>query len=329
MKAKSLPIFFLLFGLLPLKARTIHFAGRTWFVRSGYGGPGPNYWSDSPQSVWVDSSGALHLKIRYENGTWYCSEVFTEAYADYGMHRFYANTRIDSLDPNAVFAFFLYANDTTEIDIEFSRWGDPNSWFNAQYVVQPWYMPGNIERFPMQLNGPYSTHSIHWLPDSVVFKSIHGHYPEPPSPGYLIRQWTYRGMDNPSAAESLRLHINLWLYQGNPPSDGAEVEVIVQTLDTPSEVVERFNHSLEETEPQIRYVLGPPPRVILQLPAEEPLIIRLIDPMGRIREILRDQERKNRGIYILPLRQKPAGIYFLQVRTPVRLYTQKLLFFSN
>jgi hypothetical protein len=35
-------------------SRTITFAGRSWEVKSGTGGPGPNNWSDSASSVWVD-----------------------------------------------------------------------------------------------------------------------------------------------------------------------------------------------------------------------------------------------------------------------------------
>ena len=102
---------------------TIQFAERTWFVRTGNGPPGPNHWSDSPQNVWVDGNGALHLKIRYSGGTWYCSEVSSQNTTRYGMHRFYADCRLDSLDRNVVVGLFLYANDTTEVDMEFAKWG--------------------------------------------------------------------------------------------------------------------------------------------------------------------------------------------------------------
>jgi hypothetical protein len=118
--------------------RIIKFAGRLWVVKSGdRRGPGPNCWSDSEQSVWVDENGWLHLRIRKENGRWYCAEVFTREYTCYGLHCFYTIGRLDNLDPNVVFAPFLYKDDRTEIDIEFTRWGEPNSQSNGQYVVQP------------------------------------------------------------------------------------------------------------------------------------------------------------------------------------------------
>ena len=101
--------------------RIIEFAGRQWIVKSGCGrGPGPNCWSDSKESVWVES-GQLHLKIREVNNTWHAAEVYTEACTKYGRHRFSTVTRLDSFDPNVVAALFLYRNDETEIDIEFSK----------------------------------------------------------------------------------------------------------------------------------------------------------------------------------------------------------------
>jgi len=124
----------------------------------------------------------------------------------------------------------------TEIDIEFAKWGQPNPADNAQYVVQPWDKPGNLEPFLMALNGDYSTHYINWQASSIHFKSIHGHHPEPSTPDHLIYEWLYIGSDIPAAEEALRVHINLWLFQGNPPSDGQEVEVIVKDADLPSKV---------------------------------------------------------------------------------------------
>ncbi len=106
--------------------RTIHFANCTWYVKSGYWGPGPNHFSDSDQSVWVDDQGRLHLKIRQQGTTWYCAEVYTTGFTSYGEHRFLVDGRIDLLDRNIVLGLFTYANDASEIDIEFSRWGDPN-----------------------------------------------------------------------------------------------------------------------------------------------------------------------------------------------------------
>jgi hypothetical protein len=209
-------------------ARTITFAGLDWEVRSETGGPGPNNWSDSADSVWVDATGQLHLRIRSAGETtWYCSEIRSASTTRHGMHRFYTASRIDNLDKNVVFSPFLYLDDHTEMDIEFSRW-QSSSPPNAQFVVQPApYTSSNRRQFTVSLEGDYSTHYIDWRPASVHFKSFHGHYEEPPSPDLLIQDWTYTGGANPSDSQGLRVHINLWLIGGLPPSDGREVEVVV------------------------------------------------------------------------------------------------------
>ena len=228
-------IILLLVALIPaaLDARTITFAGREWEVRSGYGGPGPNSWSDSEESVWLDADGMLHLKIREVDGIWNCAEVTSVVPTRYGMHRFYAIGRLDSLDRNVVFAPFLYKNDLTEIDIEFTKWGIEDYTDIGQFVVQPWYEEENIERFPAELTGLYTTHYIDWHHSWILFKSIHDHYEEPPEEWYLIHEWLYTGDDIPKRGENLRIHINLWLFNGVPPSDGQEVEVIIAGADLP------------------------------------------------------------------------------------------------
>lgn len=215
--------------------RMIEFAKRQWFVKSGHRhGPGPNSWSGSEQSVWVDENGWLHLRIREENGIWYCAEVYTKEPTVYGLHRFYTVSRLDNLDQNVVFAPFLYKDDQTEIDIEFSRWGEPNPSGNAQYVVQPWDNRGNLTRFLMVLDSDHTTHTINWQADSIRFQSIYGPDAGSPDAGRLIHEWFYTGDDIPREAKQLRVHINLWLHQGHPPSDGREVEVIVKTVDFPA-----------------------------------------------------------------------------------------------
>jgi hypothetical protein len=219
--------------------RTIEFVGRQWVVKSGYGGPGANYWSDSEESVWVDSSGQLHLKIREVNGTWYCAEVYTKACTQYGIHRFYVikdDPLLDNLDKNVVAALFLYRDDQTEVDIEFAKWGVQGPDYNAQYVVQPWDTPGNRERFLMTLSETDTTHYIDWGASAIQFKSIHGHYQEPPDATHLIHEWLYVGDDIPVEEECLRIHISLWLYQGNPPSHGQEVEIIVKDAQLPKRI---------------------------------------------------------------------------------------------
>ena len=137
----------------PAILRTITFSGYDWNVKSceTLAGPGPNYFSDREEDVWVDEDGQLHLKITKRNGRWYCTEVFTEASLGYGKYIFYVASRVDQLDKNIVLGLFTW-DDTApehncrEIDIEFAKWGKETN-DNAQYVVQPWDSPENIHTF--------------------------------------------------------------------------------------------------------------------------------------------------------------------------------------
>jgi len=238
--------------------RMIEFAGWQWFVKSGCGlGPGPNCWSDSEESVWVDDREQLHLKIRKIGDTWHAAEVYTVACTQYGMHRFFMDGPLDNLDKNVVAAPFLYKDDFTEIDIEFAKWGEENPPTNAQYVVQPWDNPGNQETFSMPLTGTLSTHYIDWSASSIQFKSIQGHHEEPPSEAHLIHTWVYTGPDNPAQEECLKVHINLWLYRGNPPSDGQEAEIIVQDVELPPklEVIKQASSALVQPGVPLTYTI--------------------------------------------------------------------------
>ncbi len=204
--------------------RTVAFAGYTWTVKSGYGGPGSNYWSDSSESVWVDDNGQLHLKVRYENGVWYCSEVYLQKSLGYGKYIFHMATRPDLLKPMLVNGLFLYQRDQREVDIEFTKWGDPARTNNAQYVVSPSKQSGHMYRFPLSLGNDTSTHTIQWTSSTLQFQSYDG--------DNLVQDWTYSG----SSTKALRLgqeilHINLWIYGSPPIGVSCEQEIIIADFD--------------------------------------------------------------------------------------------------
>ncbi len=225
----------LLTGSPFISARTIHFAGVDWHVKGGGPwGPGPNYWSDSEQSVWLDDSGRLHLKIRKENNIWYCAEVNTMDYTTYGEHRFLVEGQVDRMDRNIVLGLFVYADDTHEIDIEYAKWGDPNKEDVGSYTVQPYTTSGNQHTFASPLDSAKSTHFFDWQPANVSFGSMQGlYYGAPPSPNDYIEQWVYSGGDIPSSRDNLHTHINLWLMNGAPPTDLSVLEIIITDVIQP------------------------------------------------------------------------------------------------
>ncbi len=213
--------------------RTVEFSGYTWKVKAGAYpvGPGPNYFSDRPEDVWVDGSGQLHLTVTYQDSRWYCTEVVLSDTLGYGAYTFTLAGRVDQLDKNVVLGLFTWDEKAPEynyreIDVEFSRWGEEGG-LNSQYVVQPWSHAGNRYRFDTALEGVYSTHRFNWSNDRVDFASYQGHRP---NLGGLIQSWVYTGTDVPPSGEE-NVRMNLWLFNGTPPSDGQAVEVVIESFE--------------------------------------------------------------------------------------------------
>ncbi|MCW3998820.1 MAG: glycoside hydrolase family 16 protein [Candidatus Bathyarchaeota archaeon] len=210
---------------------TIQFSGYTWYIENSQqrAHPGPNYWSSSPQNVWVDSNGYLHLKITYSNGRWNCAEVTCTQTFGYGTYVFYLASRTDNLDKNVVLGLFAYKDDWHEVDIEFSKWGESNyrnGWFTVQ--PKPYVEDRNQRSFNFQLYGDYTTHYFKWTPKSVYFESFGGHYPLGSEPaGNIIKSFT---SNSQVSATGVKAHMNLWLYNGQAPSNGQPVEIVIKSF---------------------------------------------------------------------------------------------------
>jgi len=211
------------------EARTVEFSGYTWAVKNvPLGGPGPNRWSDSTDSVWVDAEGKLHLKVRQIAGQWYSSEVTMQQSLSYGRYEFMLETNTETYDPGIVAGLFTYRNDTEEIDIELTQFGNaaaPTGWYN----IQPYFHAGNQETFDLNLSGDFTSHRFDWAADAIDFRSLHGHYVEPPHEGFVINQWRYAGADIPPDLNE-KVHINLWQFQGLAPGNGLEHELIIKSF---------------------------------------------------------------------------------------------------
>ena len=214
-------------------SRTIHFSGYFWHVRNNAtrrGGPGPNYFSDRRENVWLDGRGRLHLRAVKRGGRWYCAEIFTAKSFGYGTYTFTLASRVDRIDRNAVLGLFTWDDSAPayayrEIDIEFSRWGERRA-RNAQYVVQPWQHAGNEHRFNLALSNIYSVHSFRWSATRVLFSSSRG---RTPNTAGALQTWAYSGADVPPAGAG-HARINLWLVDGKPPSNGRSAEIVVKAF---------------------------------------------------------------------------------------------------
>lgn len=202
---------------------TLFFSGYAWNIRNdNLSNPGPNDWSNSPQNVWIDSNGWLHLKITNNNGKWYCAEVNTKQTLGYGTYSFCLASKIDDLDKNVVLGLFSYKDDDHEVDIEFSRWGN-NFSNNSCYTVQPAPYKSGItyKSFNASIDDAFSSHYFLWNRDGIYFESYEGDY------STLINSfYCSRNID----PEGVRAIMNLWLFEGLPPTDGNSVEIIIKSF---------------------------------------------------------------------------------------------------
>jgi hypothetical protein len=236
-------------GTALVGAKEITFAGHTWTVRSGQGGPGPNAWNEN--NVWLDAAGRLHLKIAHRDGAWSCAEVTMRERLGFGRYEFQTTGRLDQFDDNIVLGLFNYPtrdvgpDATHEIDIEFARWGKAS---NPMGNFTVWPVEPGLKQvsktFPFVLAGEDSTHRFDWDRSRIMFRSVNGHRGNEDRP---LAEWTYSPPEPARliSPQPMPVHLNLWLFQGRPPKNGQEVEVVIRD----------FKHTPDDSE---HATSGPP-----------------------------------------------------------------------
>ncbi|MBS3793264.1 hypothetical protein KGY77_11555, partial [Candidatus Bipolaricaulota bacterium] len=213
-----------------LAKETIDFSGYTWKVKHYVRytvGPGPNYWSSSARNVRADESGNLHLKVIENKGRWYSSEVWLDQVLGYGTYEFTVDLPELPLNKNLVLGLFNYLDDGEEFDIEITSWGK-NSPTSVQFVVQPSELDKNMKRFPLdKTEETKKVFSYTWTSNELVFRCEDCRN-EDCNDRVLQEEWKYRGESLPEG--DLKPHINLWLVEGEPPTDGEEVEITIENF---------------------------------------------------------------------------------------------------
>ncbi len=220
-----------------IPARVIQFSGYNWNVKSSgddrRAGPGPNFFSDSAENVWVDSAGRLHLRITHHNGQWQCAEVILAESHGHGTYTFTLDSAPRHLATalHAVLGMFTWNDADTEnhhceIDAELSAWSKRGNKL-GQWVIQPYTRPGNLVRFDLPAGLSASKHAFTWKPDRVECQSQALNPAKPAAAGRAIFRHSFnRGI--PPATEGTNARINLWLFDGRPPADGKEIEIVIR-----------------------------------------------------------------------------------------------------
>ncbi|MEP6948546.1 MAG: glycoside hydrolase family 16 protein [Ginsengibacter sp.] len=212
--------------------RSISFSGYQWTVRdiAGKQGPGPNFFSDS--SVQVDDKGWLHLWIKKDDitGQWRCAEITSDARFKYGTYRFIVEGAIDHFDKNIVLGLFNYSGNDglDEMDIEIARWGN-HSFPNLNYTIWPAKkeFKNSATTKEFSLKSELSTHYFRWSADTVICASFDSISTD------LKNQVFSSTFASPATSISqlaMPVHVNLWLFDGNPPADQKPVEVVIRSF---------------------------------------------------------------------------------------------------
>ncbi len=206
----------------PLKV--IHFSGYDWTVRAGATDRGGRINAYDSANAWTDEKGYLHLRMGERDGHWSCAEVNLTRSLGYGTYKFVVQDSAH-LSPSAMLGMFTVderRGDYTrvELDIELSQWGKRGS-KNAQYVVQPYYIPENIARFSVPSG--VLTHILRWEPGVASFKTVQGSGIGPGSRSISEHVFT-SGIPAP-AAETVHIDLYDFLHSKSNPHDPAEVVI--------------------------------------------------------------------------------------------------------
>jgi hypothetical protein len=166
----------------------LHFSGYDWLVRTIAADIGGVNNLFDPDNAWTDSSGALHLRIHKKNDRWSCAHLTLSRSLGYGTYIFHVRDTAH-LEPAAVLSLTTFddwgaVEHYREMDIETSQWGDAANKYNAQFAIQPFYVPGNVSPFATPA-GPV-TYSLHWESGKATFRAVRGSSATPASPVALI-----------------------------------------------------------------------------------------------------------------------------------------------
>jgi len=206
-----------------LVPKTIHFSGYEWDVLQIPTDSAGVLHANLASNAWTDAQGWLHLRIAREAGEWSCAEISLQRSLGYGWYSFVVRD-LPHLEPGTVLGMFTWDDQDAkqnyrEIDIELSQWGE-SSIKNAQFAVQPDYVPANVFRFDAPSTS--LTHSFHWEPGKVSFKTARE---MPGSPAHSVAAHVFTsGIPSPGDEA---VHINLFTYGKSriPQKNGVEVVI--------------------------------------------------------------------------------------------------------
>jgi len=204
--------------------KTLTFSGYQWEIRNSASDRAGslNYFDQS--NAWTDQGGLLHLRISRQAERWKSAEVKLSRSLGYGSYRFVVRD-VARLEPAAVVSFFTWddAAPSREMDIEISRWGEPED-RNAQYVIQPYFVAANTVRFSAPAGT--LTHWMIWEPGRTTFRTLRG---SSSKMGNDVAEHVFTsGIPSPG---NEKIHLNFYVYKSNRNPFQHESEVIIEKFE--------------------------------------------------------------------------------------------------
>jgi len=212
----------------PIVPKMIHFSGYDWFVRDSPGDHGGEMTEYEPSNVWVDEKGALHLLMSQVEGRWRSAEVRLSRSLGYGTYRFVVQD-VGHLPPSAVLALFTRddrqeRDARIEMDVELSKWGHADN-RNADYVVQPYYIPENTVRFTVPSGRLINL--LRWEPGKASFRTLVG-TPSGSDGKQVMSHVFTSGVPIPADE---RVHLELYDFFHSQSGLQHPVEVVIQKFE--------------------------------------------------------------------------------------------------
>jgi hypothetical protein len=203
----------------------LRFSGYDWDVQTvsaTRGGLNNLYDADN---VWTDDRGAMHLRITKKEKGWTCAHVVMTRSLGYGTYRFVVSDT-SHLEPAVVLSMHTFdefggPEHYREMDVEIGDWGDAASKSNAQYGIQPFYVPGNVAQF-REPSG-ILTHTMVWAPGRASFKTVRGSSLQLGAP--VVNEYVFTAGVPTPGTELLEFMLYFVASEKHPLQKGAEVVV--------------------------------------------------------------------------------------------------------
>ncbi len=211
-------------GLLPEDSSepTLRFSGLQWKLRTIPGSYASKTNEYSSGNAFVDTSGALHLRLSRGTHGWVCSEIRTVRSLGYGNYTLSVGDT-SHLEPAVMFSAYNFFEQTAdgdhkELAIHLTRRGVATN-TNAEFSIQPSFVPVNFYHFNVP-SGPLKL-NLSWHPDEakllVLRDQVHV--------GRPVASWQFK--TGVPRSDDTHLYFNFcnFGYASTPPTHDAEVIV--------------------------------------------------------------------------------------------------------